>query len=135
MNLRIGVIGYSAQKFNEKKARAFLNSALASYYPMGSNVSIVSGLTNIGVPKIAYELAVEHCLRTVGICCELAKYEDCFDCNEIHYVGKNWGDDSIFFLSSIDELIRIGGGDIAMKEVKIAKQMGLPVVEYDLPTL
>ena len=76
----------------------------------------MSGLTNLGVPRIAYEEAIKLGLRTVGIACKQAEQYECFPCDEVILVGDNWGDESRAFLASIDVLLRVGGGKQSVAE-------------------
>ncbi|MEV3927565.1 Tn3 family transposase, partial [Actinomadura coerulea] len=53
--LRVGVVGYSGQKFDEDQALAFIQTAhdtITTQYPQ-HDVTIVSGLTNVGIPAIS----------------------------------------------------------------------------------
>lgn len=107
---RIGVVGYSSWKFDEDKARAILRDVLslrALHYP---NSVVVSGYTDLGIPALAYQQAVELGMGTVGIACADAKNYPCFPCDEVIIVGEHWGDESPVFLDYIDELIKVGGG-------------------------
>lgn len=133
--LKIGVVGYSGQRFDETQACDFLRKALdkvAADYPH-HELAIVSGLTDLGIPHLAYLEAVRRGMRTVGIASEKAQKYQRFPVEEKMIVGKNWGDESHAFLQNIDLLIRIGGGKQTMNETAAAKQRGTPVIEYDLP--
>ena len=112
---RIGVIGYSAQAFDENDARLILRRALEGH-ALAGRCEVVSGLTNLGVPRIAYEEAVKLGLRTVGIACKKATEHECFPCDEVVIIGEEWGDESPTFLASIDVLIRVGGGKQSASE-------------------
>ena len=108
----IGIAGFSGKKFNtdiaiNMIARDFLR--LKEVYE-DKQIWIVSGLTNIGIPAIAYKLAVTHGFKTMGIACKLAKDYECFECNTQRIVGQNWGDESQTFLNTIQELYCYGGG-------------------------
>jgi hypothetical protein len=124
---RIGVVGYSSGNFDQKKA---LNTIRERY----DEVTIVSGLTNIGIPALAYKYAKEHKLPTVGIACTKATEYDCFPCDKEIIVGKDWGDESDTFLKSIDYLVRVGGGDQSAKEVTKFKTMNgnEHIMEFEL---
>ena len=129
---RVGIVGYSAQEFDKEKAQYLVNAALQPYANLGSDLMIVSGLTNLGIPALAYAWAVNNCARTKGIACKKASDFECFACDEVTIVGENWGDESPVFLSAIDLLIRIGGGKQSFSEVEKAKELQIPVIEYDL---
>ncbi len=132
--VHIGVVGYSLQHFNEEKAAAIIGAAfdeLDMLY-VGKIKVVVSGLTNMGIPSLAYQEAVSRGWRTVGIACEKANQYKLFPVDKQIIVGKKWGDESPTFLNSIDVLIRVGGGEDSIKEVNAFKQMGKPVYEYEL---
>jgi hypothetical protein len=63
----------------------------------------------VGIPLIAYQEAKRLNLVTVGFACQAAKKEKTFDCDEVHIVGNDWGDESASFLSFCDGLVQIGG--------------------------
>ena len=135
--IRIGVVGYSSQKFDESKARSYLSEAfdkVESDYrgTISPTFIVISGPTDIGIPALAYREAIKRKWMTVGIACEKAKEYDCFDVNYSLIEGKNWGDESPFFLKAIDVMVKIGGGKQSQSEAKQAKDRGLKVIEYDL---
>lgn len=134
--LRVGIVGYSAQSFDRDYARAILINQLRSLkIKEGRNIEVVSGLTWLGIPGLAYEVATALDLRTVGIACKKARNYECFPCDEVFLIGEDWGQESDMFLSSIDMLIRIGGGKQSHAECARAKAKGIPVVEFELATL
>ena len=96
---------------------------------------VVSGLTALGIPKLVYEEAVQRGLRTIGIACQKAHDNPCFDVDEFIIYGNEWGDESEFFLGYIDALVRIGGGKQSHRECDAAKTRGMPVYEYELAAL
>lgn len=132
--LNIGVIGYSAQDFNESEARDALKKLLDDIKSNNpdKNYTIVSGLTNLGVPKLAYEVATQQGLKTVGIACSKAREFETFDVDEEIIHGSEWGDESEEFLSYVDVIIKIGGGSQSEEEAKKAEQQGIPVLSYKL---
>jgi len=136
--LKIGVVGYSGKPFDKVIAKALL---LIGFKVSGAEdkdadkVIVVSGLTDLGIPSIAYNIAKERGWKTSGIACKKAAEYDKFPCDEEKIIGEDWGDESETFLNSIDVLIRVGGGEQSMKEVKRAKEMKLQVFEYDLPIM
>lgn len=127
-NMKIGIIGYSAQKFDEVEAKRLIELGLSSLGVQDYDI-IVSGLTNLGIPKLAYEIATERELKTVGIACKLAKEYDCFPVDEEIIVGDNWGDESETFLNYIEALIKVGGGK--QSETEYEKFNG-PKLEFEL---
>ena len=134
---RVGIVGYSAQKFDEKEARFLICKEyvrLINKNP-GKNISIISGLTNLGIPKIAYENAAICNFHTVGVACSKAVEFDCFPVDHKFIIGDEWGDESSTFISMLDELIRIGGGKQSLKECEDARARNIPVTEIELPAL
>ena len=142
---RIGVVGYSAQKFDEAEATRLLRRAFNGIdygfdrrFYFGP-VAVVSGLTDLGIPALAYREAVSRGWRTIGIACSKAVEYPCFPVDKRIIVGDNWGDESPTFLNSIDFLVRVGGGKQAMREAAEFRKMKgnreFAVAEYDLPAL
>jgi hypothetical protein len=135
--LRVGVVGYSGQKFDEELAMEMLSKAFErldlQYDP--EHIEIVSGLTNLGIPKLSYELATTLGYLTRGVACKLANDYECFDCDVVEIIGEKWGDESEHFLSTIDVLVRVGGGAQSMAETNIAKERGIFTMEFGLDTL
>lgn len=132
--VKIGVIGYSSGKFDERKARMLLDMALSYVSDKQGPVSIVSGLTNMGIPKLAYEWATVHGLKTVGVACHKANEYECYPVNDKILIGYEWGDESEAFLERIDCLVRVGGGEQSMKEAAEFKAMypSATVIEFEL---
>lgn len=127
--LRIGVIGYSAQEFDEKKAKEEIIKAfdkIEKKYSM-EDYCVVSGYTNLGIPQIAYQEATKRKWKTVGVACKKSSNYDTFPCDEEIIVGEDWGDESERFLQEIDCIVKIGGGEQSKKEVRKAKKKNIPV--------
>lgn len=132
----VGVVGYSNDKvFNQDIAKALLTIALDVVESDTDEkvFALVSGLTNMGVPKLAYELADERDWKTIGLSAKEAKEYDCYDVDEEILEGDKFGDESDKFIEYIDCLVRIGGGPQSMDETEKAKKAKVPVYEYDLP--
>jgi len=131
--LYIGVVGYSGQAFDNEKAKGLLQQAydIIDQTYTGQKI-VVSGLTDQGIPALAYRHAVERDWKTVGIACADACNYDCFPVDEQIIVGENWGDESERFLSSIDVLVRVGGGQQSIRETAEFMKTGKPVYEYNL---
>jgi hypothetical protein len=133
--VRIGVVGYSGHRFDEDKARELIDDAYGravSRYPH-HDVTVVSGLTNLGIPKIAYEQAVRRGWRTEGVASKEAAGFERFPVDDVQIVGDTWGDESETFVNGIDTLIRVGGGKQALAETEAFKRLGRPLLEYELP--
>ena len=135
--LRIGIVGYSGAHFLEGKARMFIIMAyntIAQKYP-NHIFTVVSGWTNLGVPKIAYEEAQKRGWGTAGIACAEASKYSCFPVSEPpKIVGTKWGDESQTFLNDIDIMVRIGGGPQTKDETEAFRRTGKEIFEYDVGT-
>ena len=88
-------------------------------------MEIVSGYTNSGVPKIAYELAGRFGFRTIGFSARQALKVRCglYPVDDVRLVGSCFGDESEAFVRYIDRLIRVGGGPQSRHEVELFKQL------------
>ena len=147
--LRIGVVGYSGRKFDESIARAGLNRIFTEEMETReadpARIEVVSGLTNIGIPKIAYELATEMGMKTVGISASRALTSDVgtYPVDKQIIVGQNYGDESEEFISYIDVLVRIGGGRQSLDEVAMFRErfdgddasLAKCLIEVEMPEL
>jgi 6,7-dimethyl-8-ribityllumazine synthase len=61
--MKIGVVGWSRSHFDHDLAEKLLAAALdtlTANVTDRASVEIVSGLTNIGIPKLAYAIADRH---------------------------------------------------------------------------
>ena len=136
--LRIGVVGYCPPtKFDENEALRMLRKAydlIETEFPDTSK-TVVSGLTAVGVLKIAYEEAIRRGWRTEGIACKRAEEHPFFPVDEKKIVGENWGDESQEFLSALDCMVRIGVGKQSIEECATIRERELPTYEYDLQPL
>lgn len=88
-----------------------------------NEIEIVSGYTNTGIPKIAYEIADSLGLKTVGFSAKQAftNSHGLFPVAKEIIIGDKFGDESQAFVNYIDVLIRIGGGQQSRKEVELFK--------------
>jgi len=135
---RVGVVGYCPPtKFDEDEARRLINEAYDEVVVFSgpAPIAVVSGLTNVGVPAIAYEEAVKRGWRTVGVACKRAMEHSLFPVDEQIVTGDNWGDESSAFVSILDAMIRIGSGKQSLRETDEVRAKHLPTFEYDLPVL
>jgi hypothetical protein len=132
--MRVGVVGYSGQKFDHTLGRKLIRQAF-DLLARKDDIEMVSGLTNVGIPAIAYEEATRRGWKTVGVACSQALDYDCFPVNEAIIVGQFWGDESEVFLERIDLVIRVGGGLQSRKEADLARLQGKQVIEFELPAL
>ena len=95
--LRLGVVGYCPPtRFDETKAVGMVQAsynAVMGDFP-GWEITVVSGLTNVGVLRLAYEEAKRRGWRTAGVACEkaYALRDQWFPVDEEPLiVGKEWG--------------------------------------------
>ncbi|MEO0376209.1 MAG: hypothetical protein AAF329_16620 [Cyanobacteria bacterium P01_A01_bin.17] len=124
----IGVAGYCAQEFDWDDARIQLKRHLSQY--TNNNVAIVSGLSDMGVPGIAYRIAKDLDIPTIGIAAGKARgAKNLWPCDEVYFVGQNWGDESMFFLGKIHQLVAYEGGQQTKREISLAKELGIKVIE------
>ncbi|MNN81117.1 hypothetical protein D3C81_1979060 [compost metagenome] len=92
----------------------------------------MSGGTSLGIPKLVYEKAKKLNMKTIGIMCKKGFEYDVFPVDQLIVTGVNWGDESEEFLSSIEVLYKIGGGNQSIEEAKKARKMGIDVHEFNL---
>jgi len=135
--INIGVVGYSSGDFDDKIAKALMAIALdivEEKHP-DEEYTLVSGLTDIGIPAIAYRMADKRGWNTMGIACEKAHEYSCYDVDEKIIEGENWGDESETFLDNIDVFVRVGGGKQSLEETEKAKSKKKikAIYEFDLP--
>lgn len=147
--LKIGVIGYSDDSKIQDKEWAIANISwglgrakeeLQYIFGHCDKFVLVSGLTDVGIPGLAYHLVTQGkhnkstYVKTVGYACSKAGNFPQFPVDEKHIIGNNWGDESEEFLKNIDALVRIGGGDQSMKESEMFKEKypNKPIIEFDL---
>jgi orotate phosphoribosyltransferase-like protein len=126
MGIKIGVVGFSRNQFNKKEAHLKLKELLCKVM-LGyenSDIELVSGYTSSGVPKIAYMLADELGIQTVGFSAKqaLRVRSGLYPVKKVIIVGEKFGDESQSFVEYIDVLIRIGGGKQSRHEVELFKK-------------
>jgi hypothetical protein len=130
---RIGIVGYSGQKFDAFEATNILHEALKKRlvgHPEGC--AVVSGYTDLGIPGIAYRIAEKLGMSTVGIACKKAYENPRFPCDEVIIEGEDWGDESPVFLANIAEMIKVGGGKQSVAEFESFEG---PKENFDLPAI
>jgi hypothetical protein len=132
----VGIVGFSKSNFDHNEAERMIKEAfdqIESNYP-DKQKNCVSGLTNQGVPALAYAEAVKRGWKTTGVACgkvRVKKY-DLFPVDFEFIEGEQWGDESQKFLSLLNIIIRVGGGKQSQDEIQSAKDSGLPVIEFNL---
>lgn len=123
--MKYGVVGFSKDQFDKKTAYQMLHQIyqeIEKQFP-DNIIEIVSGYTNSGVPKIAYELADKFGFVTVGYSSKraLTVRSGVYSVHKVILEGENFGDESAVFIAYIDNLIRIGGGPQSRKETEMFK--------------
>lgn len=116
--LQVGVVGYSGTPFDQEAGRELVRQALdwvVEHHPAPS-YALVSGLTDMGIPALAYREAQARGWRLVGIACKRARKMRRFRVHEQILVGRKWGDESETFLERIDVLVKVGGGRQSIRE-------------------
>lgn len=126
--LKIGVVGFSRNQFDQNRARDILNEEfrlLKEKLEGGRVVEIVSGYTNMGVPKLAYQLAENYEFTKVGFSAQQAFRVNAglYHVDKEVVVGEQFGDESAAFVAYIDGLIRVGGGRQSRHEVKLFRAL------------
>lgn len=129
---KVGIVGYSSDEFDAVQAINLVRKTLDSFNVDGANIELVSGLTAMGIPLIAYHIASRYNYKLTGIACKKAFEYELVDVDEIIIVGNDWGDESQAFINYIDILIRIGGNNQSKHEVDLARQKGIQIIEYNL---
>ena len=123
--MKIGIVGFSRSRFDKKMAILKLRNILEQLIDQQdhSTIEIVSGYTNMGVPRIAYRLADDMGLTTVGFSAKQALNVRCgvYPVKKVILEGERFGDESKKFIDYIDILVRIGGGPQSRKEVELFK--------------
>jgi len=124
--LKIGVVGFSRNQFDQQDAAQKLKHLITKIVENneGKNIELVSGLTNMGVPRLAYLLADELGLITVGFSAKqaLRVRAGVYPVQKQIIVGQKFGDESDEFIQYIDVLVRIGGGKQSRHETELFKQ-------------
>lgn len=124
---RIGVAGYSNDLFDNGKAKETLRVILSliTAGKSADDFEIVSGYSAIGIPLLAYQLAAEAGICTVGLSAHevLRRGHVLFPVDKVMLEGDLFGDESALFVQYIDILIRIGGGAQSRREVEMFRDL------------
>ncbi len=138
-SLKIGVVGYCPPTvFDEDKALQLLSEALdeiVADHPDVTHFIIVSGLTNVGVPALAYYAAMDRMWGTVGIAGAQAESYECFPVDERVIVSEEQGNESETFANACSVGVRIGSGEQSHDEMARLKARGCKVYERELAAI
>lgn len=133
--------GYSGLEYAEpKKVEETVRSILSSLHQKhGKRLLIVSGGTHVGIGMV-YKLARKLGLPTLGIVSELASFEEISpDCDAVLFVpdpDQSWdvktseGVSLMVQAAKKGEMHYFGGGQVAVREIKEAREQGIPVTIY-----
>ncbi|MFW6007651.1 MAG: hypothetical protein ACOCP8_00180 [archaeon] len=134
--MNIGFVGYSGTKFIKKDAKEIIENIFDEIdKEFTGYVNIISGATDMGIPKLVYEEARYRGHKLIGVMCKEGYECELFDVDKLIVKGEKWGDESQTFLNMLDRLYRIGGGPQSLEETKQSKQMGIQVIEYELSSI
>lgn len=131
--IKYGIVGFSRNQFDQKRAREILDNIFSQIKEKHPEkvIEIVSGYTNSGVPKIAYELADKYGFETVGYSAKqaLSVKSGVYPVKKVFLKGEKFGDESEDFVQYIDALIRVGGGKQSRYETELFKRLhaGMPL--------
>ena len=124
--IKYGVVGFSRNQFDKKAAYQILKDIFQKIKEKHPNktIEIVSGYTDSGVPKIAYELADKFGFITVGFSAKqaLKVRSGVYLVKKVILKGEKFGDESEDFVRYIDALIRVGGGKQSRQETELFKK-------------
>ncbi len=127
--IKYGIVGFSRNQFDKKAAYKILTDVFQKIQEKHPNkiIEVVSGYTNSGVPKIAYELSEKFGFVTVGFSAKqaLRVKSGVYNVKKVILKGEKFGDESEDFVKYIDALIRIGGGKQSRYETKLFKNLNL----------
>lgn len=137
--LRIGVVGFSGQKFDVQEAIEIVIKAFDDVlvdHPEVIEFWVVSGLADLGIQALAYREAVKRGWKTYAVdCARSAKYT-AFPVDDSMIIDSMVrGSESEAFLATIDVLIRIGGGEQSHAEAQAFKETGKLTYEYGLAAI
>lgn len=145
--LRIGVAGFSGQKFDEEHAQQLLEQGLdkiVAEHPEATSYVLVSGWTDLGIPALAYREAAVRGWNTKGIACGKVNEKNeetgelrfpLFPVDESIAVGTEWSDESETFREDCHLLLCLGGGKQTMAEAADFERHGKRVYKYELEAL
>jgi orotate phosphoribosyltransferase-like protein len=125
--IKIGVVGFSRNQFDKTAATQKLKTIISRLIGEkgAQSFELVSGYTASGVPKIAYLIADELGIETVGFSANqaLKVKNGVYPVKKVILIGERFGDESQKFIEYIDILIRIGGGKQSRDEVALFQKL------------
>lgn len=137
--LNIGFVGYCPPtEYDEKEAEKLIKVAFDNIeidFTNCNKYKFISGVTNVGTLKQAYQEAARRGWELYGVACKKAKDFEWFpdlDEENVELVGENWGDESDKFVSKLDIIVRVGGGEQSINECTRMIEQGKVTYEYEL---
>lgn len=133
--MKIGVIGYSAQKFDEQEALEILRSFFST---LPTESEIVVGYTDLGIPGLAVKVAREFGFKVRAVANQKdlqPKYANNHPDVDVLVTDDEWverEDESPWFVDYVDKILRIGGGNQSKNEQAIAGARGKEVIYHEL---
>ncbi|MCB9637383.1 MAG: hypothetical protein H6728_10405 [Myxococcales bacterium] len=125
VSLKIGVVGFSSPHFDQEAAKQQLEEHLQHVFSVWGvtpeQTELVSGLTNMGVPKLAYQIADTLGMITIGFSAKqaLRVKSGTYPVARRIVVGEKFGDESEEFVAYVDVMVRVGGGPQSRHEVEL----------------
>ena len=133
--LAIGLAGFSGNFDTQERPdieqviqqiiEYMLHEKMESCLPQ--QIFMVSGATKLGVPQVGYTVARKLGISSIGLTANEAIDHPIAEIDYLTVVGEQFGDESEAFISIIDELWVIGGGEQSLKECKMAVNSETPV--------
>lgn len=134
----LGLVGFSgnfkknprddAESVTRRMLELMLSDLMKDRSP--DSVFFISGATNLGVPRVGYAVARKLGCTTVGVTAGAAVRYSIADLDYLTVVGKKFGDESEAFVSVLDELWVVGGGQQSLNECKLAQESGISITVF-----
>ena len=135
--LYVGVIGCDHDNYSIDDAKIILEDSLdeieKEYIETDEydKICVVIKPNKIGIPLLAYDIAIDRQYDIIGISSE-SKDTDLLDLEDIIFIGSKQGQESQYFISYIDVLVKIGGGEFEEKEMELAVEEDISILEYEV---
>lgn len=107
-----------------------------------AEITLVSGLTDVGVMSAGYAVAEQLGWQLIGVACEKANKYPLYPVDRELIHGKIWGDESDVFTSfcprKVDHYVQpiyfvnVGGGDQAAREEEVCRARGARIFSFPL---
>ena len=124
---RSGLSGAALEAFVADAGAALRRSLEAAKAEHGERLVMVSGATDSGVLRLAYELAAELSITSMGITSNRALRYRVAPMHYLIAIGSRFGDESADFVTLCDHFVVLGGGAQSRHECELALAQGKPV--------